>query len=145
MVFHKHIFTDAQKLKLVNAIGDAEEQTSGEIRVHTEPHCKGESLDRAVEVFKKLGMNKTDQRNGVLIYLAFKDKKFAIIGDKGINEVVPKDFWESTRNEMASCFKQGKFMEGVEYGIREVGKHLEAYFPHLDGDKNELSNEISEG
>ena len=145
MIFQKHLFTDVQKQQLVNAIVDAEEQTSGEIRVHTEPHCKGESLDRAVEMFKKLGMDQTDQRNGVLIYVAYKDKKFAIIGDKGIHEVVPKNFWESTKNYMAACFKNGNFMEGVEYGIREAGKHLEAYFPHLDGDKNELSNEISEG
>ena len=145
MLFRKHLFTDSQKQQLVQAIADAEDNTSGEIRVHTEPHCKGDTLDRAVAVFTKLGMDKTELRNGVLIYLAYGDKKFAIIGDKGINEVVPTDFWDTTRNYMAACFKQGNYMEGVEYGIREVGKHLEQYFPHTDGDKNELSNEISEG
>ena len=119
--------------------------TSGEIRVHTEPHCKGKVLDRAADVFYKLGMHKTDLRNGVLIYVAFKDKRLAIIGDRGINDVVPDDFWDKTLEMMTTQFKDGNFLKGVIHGIEESGKHLVNYFPHREGDKNELSNDISEG
>lgn len=146
MLFKKHLFTEQKKQQIVQTIAEAEKLTSGEIRVHTERHCKGGNvLQRAVEVFHQLKMNETAQRNGVLIYLAYADKKFAIIGDKGINEVVPPDFWNKTKDEMAVYFKQGKFKEGVEHGIREASVHLAAYFPHRSDDKNELSNEISEG
>ena len=119
--------------------------TSGEIRVHTEPHCKGNVLDRAADLFYKLNMQETAQRNGVLIYIAYKDRKLAIIGDKGINDVVPDDFWDSTFDVMTTHFKRGDFLKGTIYGIDESGKHLANFFPHLDGDKNELSNDISEG
>jgi uncharacterized membrane protein len=145
VLFQKHLFNASEKEHIVATIATAETQTSGQIRVHTEPNCKGNVLDRAVEVFNKLEMSKTEKRNGVLIYLAYKDKRFAIIGDKGINEVVPADFWDSTKDEMSKYFKKGEFKEGVIHGINEVTIHLAQYFPHGSGDKNELSNEISEG
>ena len=145
MFFKKHIFNSSEKKQIVGAIAAAEMKTSGEIRVHVEPQCKGDVLARAAEVFSKLEMHKTDKRNGVLIYLAHEDKRFAIIGDKGINDVVPSDFWDTTKNEMSKYFKQGKFETGVIHGINEAAKHLSMYFPHGSDDKNELSNEISEG
>ena len=120
-------------------------QTSGEIRVHVEPHCQHHALMRAEEVFHTLEMHKKAKRNGVLIYLAYKDKRFAIIGDKGIHDVVPDNFWDSTKDAMAEHFKKGDFQSGVIHGIREAAKHLKTYFPHEAGDTNELSNEISEG
>jgi uncharacterized membrane protein len=145
MFFKKHLFNSSEKKQIVAAIAAAEMRTSGEIRVHIEPLCRGDVLARAAEVFHKLEMHKTEKRNGVLIYLAYEDRRFAIAGDKGINDVVPADFWDSTRNEMSKYFKQGQFESGVIHGINEAAKHLEIYFPHQAGDKNELSNEISEG
>lgn len=145
MLFKKHLFNSSEKKQIVAAIAAAEMKTSGEIRVHVEPRCKVDVLTRAAEVFHKLEMHKTEKRNGVLIYLAYEDRRFAIAGDKGINDVVPADFWDTTKNEMSKYFKQGQFETGVIHGINEATKHLAAYFPHRAGDKNELSNEISEG
>jgi uncharacterized membrane protein len=145
VLFTKHLFSPSEKKQIIDAIGKAEKLTSGEIRVHTEPKCKGKVLDRAADVFYKLNMHKTVLRNGVLIYIAFGDKKLAIIGDKGINEVVPADFWDATLEMMTSHFKKGDFLKGTLHGIEESGKHLVKYFPHYEGDKNELSNDISEG
>jgi uncharacterized membrane protein len=146
MALKKELFTDEQKKAIVKTIGEAEECTSGEIRLHIEAKCKAhDPLLRAVEVFNKLGMNQTAQANGVLIYLAYADKKFAIIGDKGINDVVPANFWDGTKEVMAGHFKKSEFFEGVAFAIRETGNHLKQYFPLGDNDKNELPNDISEG
>ena len=145
MLFKKHLFSSSEKKQIVAAIAAAETMTSGEIRVHVEPRCKGDVLARSAEVFHRLEMHRTAKRNGVLIYLAYEDRRFAIIGDQGINDVVPADFWDTTKNEMSKYFKQGKFETGVIHGIDEAAKHLAVYFPHGEGDKNELSNEISEG
>ena len=145
MLFRKHFFNTDQSQQIVAAIAAAESRTSGQIKVHVEPRCKGNVLSRAAEVFGKLKMDQTSRRNAVLIYLAHDDRRFAIIGDKGINEVVPEDFWNSTKDDMSFHFKQGQFLTGVVHGINESAKHLAKYFPHSAGDKNELSNEISEG
>ena len=145
MLFKKHLFNSAEKNRIVAAIATAEKKTSGEIRVHIEPRCKGDVLARASEVFHKLEMDKTVKRNGVLIYLAYDDKRFAIAGDKGINDVVPAGFWDTTKDEMSKYFKKGQFEAGVIHVISEAAKHLAIYFPHGADDKNELSNEISEG
>ncbi len=145
MLFRKHLFNSSEKKQIVAAIAAAEMQTSGEIRVHIEPRCKGNVLARAADVFNKLEMHKTQKRNGVLIYLAYDDKRFAIIGDKGINDVVPPDFWDTTKEEMSAYFKKGQFQAGVIHGIKESAVHLAKYFSHEAGDINELSNEISEG
>lgn len=146
MLFSKSFFTAEQNSALVKAIGNAEAMTSGEIRVHVEARCKTENvLDRATEVFYQLKMNETAQQNGVLIYIAYEDHRFAIIGDKGINAVVPATFWDGTKEVMREHFKRGEFSEGVEFAITEVGFHLKQYFPLQAGDKNELTNEISEG
>ena len=145
MFFKKPFFTDSQKLSLVEAITLAEAMTSGEIRVHTEAKCKAEdTATRATEVFFKLKMNQTAQKNGVLIYLAYEDKKFAIMGDEGINAVVPATFWDGTKEVMRGHFQQGEFYEGVIFAVQETGFHLKQYFPLLNGDKNELTNELSE-
>ena len=145
MFFKKHFFTEEEKKAVVQAITEAEAMTSGEIRVHIEPKCKGEVLHRAAHVFYKLGMDKTTHANGVLIYIAHDDRKFAILGDKGINAVVPANFWDSTKEAMRDHFKRGEFFTGTVFAIRETGMHLKQYFPHLGDQKNELPNEISEG
>jgi len=140
------LFSPEQKAQIVAAIQVAEKQTSGEIQVHIESTCKGDVLDRAAQVFKFLKMYQTKERNGVLVYLAVVDHKFAILGDAGINAKVPSDFWESTKDLMASHFRQGKFTEGLIEGIHHAGDQLKTHFPydHRD-DQNELSNEVSFG
>ena len=130
---------------IVEAIARAEANTSGEIRVHIESKCKGEVLDRAAWLFKKLGMQATAARNGVLIYLSVNDKKFAIIGDSGINKVVPVGFWDEIKAIMVYHFKLGEFAIGLVKGIEMSGQQLKQYFPHQADDVNELSDEISYG
>lgn len=146
MIFQKSLFTDEEKKTIVKTIAEAEAMTSGEIRLHVEARCKTDNpLDRAVEVFYQLKMNETVHKNGVLIYLAYKDHKLAIIGDSGINHVVPANFWEGTKEVMREHFSRKEFFQGVMFAIKETGFHLKHYFPLQANDKNELSNEISEG
>lgn len=138
-------FTEENKLQITNAIRVAEMNTSGEIRVHIEKFCKADVLDRAAYLFEKLEMHKTQLRNGVLFYLAVEDQQFAILGDVGINQKVPEDFWESTKELVLSKFKNGNLTEGLTSGILMAGEQLKAHFPYLKNDVNELSNEISFG
>jgi uncharacterized membrane protein len=130
---------------ITKAIEKAEHQTSGEIRVHVESKCKGEVLDRAAWLFKKLKMDETKDRNGVLIYLSINDRKFAIIGDAGINKVVPAEFWDENKEMMISHFKKGEFAIGLINGIEKAGEQLKQFFPYQEDDVNELSDEISYG
>lgn len=138
-------FTAENKLQIANAIRVAELNTSGEIRVHIEKYCKGDALDQAAYVFEKLEMHKTQLRNGVLFYLAIDDHKFAILGDAGINQKVPDDFWEKTKELVLSKFKEGNITEGLTSGILMAGEQLKEHFPYLAEDKNELSDDISFG
>ncbi len=131
--------------RIAKAIENAEKQTSGEIRVHIESTCKSEVLDRAAHVFKTLSLHKTKERNGVLFYMSVKDHKFAIIGDAGINSVVPEDFWETTKETVLDYFRKGDFAQGLIEGIEMAGNHLKQYFPYQENDVNELSDEISYG
>jgi len=137
------LFTTKEEELIRQAVEAAESRTSGEIRICAEKHCPEETLDRAANYFAKLDMDKTTLRNGVLIYLATEDHKFAIIGDAGINKVVPHDFWETTKEAMLAHFKSGNLAEGIITGVRMAGEKLQAYFPLQDGDKNELSDDIS--
>jgi uncharacterized membrane protein len=136
-------FTKEQQAQILSAVKEAEEATSGEVRVHIETTCKGDVLDRAAWIFGKLGMQKTKERNGVLFYLAVEDKKFAIIGDGGINAKVPANFWDDVKEILQKNFREGKFTEGLCEGILLAGKHLKTHFPHQKDDVNELSDEIS--
>jgi uncharacterized membrane protein len=136
-------FTKDQQLQILSSVKTAEESTSGEIKVHIETTCTGDVLDRTAWIFKKLGMHKTALRNGVLFYLAIEDKKFAIIGDAGINTRVPEGFWENIKDLMEINFREGKFTEGLSAGIILAGEQLKTHFPHQENDINELSDEIS--
>ena len=138
-------FSKEEKERIKSAVKEAELSTSGEIRVHIDNHCKEDVLDRAAGWFGKLEMQKTEQRNGVLFYLAVKDQKFAILGDAGINAVTPEDFWDRIREHMAEQFSQGNFAEGLREGILMAGEALKEHFPHRSDDVNELSDEISFG
>jgi len=138
-------FSEGDKLQIKNAIRAAELNTSGEVRVHIEKHCKEDVLDRAAYIFEKLEMHKTELRNGVLFYLAIEDHKFAILGDAGINQKVPENFWEEIKENMLNQFEEGNFTKGLSEGIMEAGNQLKAHFPYQKDDVNELSNEISFG
>lgn len=139
------LFDDAGRQRLSLAVQQAEQQTSGEIRVFVDDHCKEDVLDRAAFVFSKLGMEKTEQRNGVLIYVALNDRKFAIIGDAGIHARVGEVFWKEVKEQMASFFKKGKIIEGLEYAVLEAGMRLKEFFPRSSDDRNELSDEVHFG
>ncbi len=140
------LFTTADRKAIIAAIRSAETSTSGEIQVHIESHCKGDVLDRAAVVFETLKMYQTKQRNGVLFYLAVSDHRFAILGDSGINRVVPAHFWEDIKDHMAGLFKKGNYTQGLIDGIHMAGEQLASHFPYKgDSDINELPDEISFG
>lgn len=139
-------FSADEKKAIEDAVRKAEHQTSGEIRVHLENFCKQDVLNRATFVFSKLKMHKTAQRNGVLFYLAVNDRKFAIIGDVGINAIVPSNFWDDIKQTMHNYFKEKQFADGIIKGIEMVGEHLSKNFPYIkDSDINEFPDEISYG
>lgn len=139
------VFDDSARQKLAKAIAEAELNTSGEVRIHIDSTCKESHLDRAAFIFEELEMHKTSARNGVLIYFALKDRKFAIIGDVGINQVVPSNFWDQTRDTMKELFKKGEYVHGLSEGVRLAGEQLKTFFPYQSNDVNELSDEISFG
>ena len=138
----ENFFTAEQKAKILAAIKDAEQQTSGEIRLFIEDACDKNLLDRAAEIFAKLNMHKTALRNGVLFYLAVSSRKFAILGDAGINKAVPPGFWDEIKNDMQEHFKQEAFTEGLDKAIHKAGTALKQFFPHQKNDVNELSDDI---
>jgi len=125
------------------AIQNAELDTSGEIRVHIEEKCPGDVLDRASLIFDKLHMQNTELRNGVLFYLAVKNRKFAVLGDSGINRVVPENFWDEVRDVLLNHFRENHFTEGLVEGITLAGRQLKDHFPFHKDDVNELPDEIS--
>ncbi|MBM3186454.1 MAG: TPM domain-containing protein [Bacteroidetes bacterium] len=137
------MLTASEKEEIQESIRLAELKTSGEIRVHIDKKCDSDPFEKAVTIFNKLKMYQTRDRNGVLIYISFLDRKLAIIGDEGINNVVPTDFWESTKNELIFRFKRNEFAQGIIDAVNEAGKELQHYFPVKSDDKNELSNEIT--
>lgn len=141
----KDLFTKEEQQQIVDAVKQAELNTSGEIKVHIEKKCKEDVLDHAAFMFEQLEMHKTELRNGVLIYLAVEDRQLAILGDAGINLKVPKGFWEATRDVMISNFITGDFAKGLSEGIIKAGEQLKEHFPYQKDDVNELSDDISFG
>lgn len=133
------------ELKIVNSIKEAEINTSGEIRVHIESKCGDNPVDRALYLFHFLKMDKTVMRNGVLFYVAVKSRRFAVIGDKGINDAVPDDFWDSIKLQLESDFKAENYINGLAIAISKAGQSLKEYFPYKSDDVNEQPDEISYG
>ncbi|NVK28425.1 MAG: TPM domain-containing protein [Flavobacteriia bacterium] len=138
-------FTPAQESEITNAIEKAEKASSGEIRVRVETKSNGDAYKRAVYAFEKLGMTKTELRNGILFYLSTEDHQFALIGDKGIHERVGQTFWDDIRDAVISKFKEGDFTGGMVDGILKCGDALSEHFPYQEDDVNELSDDISKG
>lgn len=143
MASARDFFSKEEQKRIVDAIKKAEKSTSGEIRVHIDKRTKITALDRASFLFEKLGMHKTESRNGVLIFLSIENKLFSIIGDVGINAVVPDNFWEEQKNKITTSFKKGVFCEALVCAILEIGEKLREYFPYQSDDINELSDELS--
>jgi len=141
----ENFLTLDEEQAIVQAIIQAERNTSGEIRVHIERTATVPHFDRALEVFQQLEMSNTKAQNAVLIYIAVDDHQFVIYGDKGINEVVPENFWESTRDTIQQLFKEGNFKEGIVQGVLKAGDELQAHFPWDSDDVDELPNELSKG
>ena len=137
--------TKEEELEIISAIRIAEKTTSGEIRIHIEATSALDHYERALEVFHLLKMDNTKDANAVLIYVAVNDHKFVIYGDKGINDVVPKDFWNRTKDTIQNHFKHGNFKQGIVEGILKAGQELKAHFSWQTDDEDELSNEISKG
>jgi len=135
--------TAEEEQEIVEAIRVAELNTSGEIRIHIEKTSKGDATHRALELFHMLKMDNTKLQNAVLIYVAIEDQTFVIYGDKGINDVVDKEFWDSTKDIIQTHFKNGNFKQGLIDGILKSGEQLKSHFPYTDDDTNELTNEIS--
>ncbi len=140
-------FSDEEGKRIVSAIQTAEKNTSGEIRVHLDPKLKKglSAREQGVKAFARLGMDDTEQRNGVLIFLAVKDHKFSLIADHGIHAVVPEGFWDEIAAGMSEAFKQKDFAGGIVNGIQHIGEKLKEFFPYQSDDINELPDEISIG
>lgn len=141
----KDFIGDKGKALIEQAIKEAELNTSGEIRVHLESKCSGDPLQRAVYIFNYLKMYRTQASNGVLVYVAVGSRKFAIIGDAGINAVVPDNFWDGIKEQMQQNFAAGNYVDGLVQAIRESGVSLKRYFPYQSDDINEQPDEISFG
>ncbi|MCK0161648.1 TPM domain-containing protein [Allomuricauda sp. F6463D] len=141
----EEFLTAKEEKEIVNAILEAEKNTSGEIRVHIEASAKIDHFSRAQQIFHFLKMDNTKEGNGVLLYVAVDDKKFVIYGGEGIDRVVPKGFWNTTKDVIGAHFKKGNFKQGIVEGILMAGKELRDHFPYKQNDSNELNDAISKG
>jgi len=139
----RNFFNLQQQQLLVDAIAEAEMNTSGEIRLHIDNFCFGSELKKAQKVFTRLNMHTTRERNGILIYVATISRKIAVIGDEGIHQKLGAEFWQNIVSQLITQFKADKKAEGLAACIIECGKQLGTYFPRQHDDKDELSNSIS--
>lgn len=136
---------DEQEL-IINAIREAEKRTSGEVRVFVESRCSYvDALDRAIEIFTEMGMHATEQRNGVLVYVAIKDHQLAVLGDEGIHQRVGSEYWNNEVMQMIRGFNRENYAAAIAGCVSDIGKALKEHFPYEDDDRNELSDEIQFG
>ncbi|MDP3920319.1 MAG: TPM domain-containing protein [Candidatus Omnitrophota bacterium] len=136
-------FSQNEKKQIVAAVQEAEKHTSGEIRVHLERKAGADIIGHARRQFERLGMTQTENRNGVLLFMGVKSRRFAILGDQGINEKVPAGFWDEMVERMVMHFKQDRFADGISEAVLAIGRKLGEYFPYERSDINELPDEIS--
>ena len=136
-------FSKGEKKVIRQAIAKAEQNTSGEIRLHIARSVKGDSMREAKKVFESLGMTATKNRNGVLIFFAIKNRSFVILADKGLSEKLSEGFWQDIINSMQQDFRRNDFASGMQKGIRQIGEVLEKHFPFDREAVGELPNEIS--
>jgi uncharacterized membrane protein len=139
----KEFLAQLDQQRIVDAIGAAEKRTSGEIRVHIQPKSRGEIRDVAEGTFERLGMTKTELRNGVLLFIASEEQRFVILGDRGIDEKVPAGFWDDIAANLTIRFKAGELTDGIVEAIHSAGEQLAQYFPRAEDDVDELSNDLN--
>jgi uncharacterized membrane protein len=139
----RKFLSEEDEKQIVQAIEIAEKNTTGEIRVHLEFKCKKDPLERAKVLFHELGMDQTEARNGVILYIATDDKKVAVFGDEGISKLVDDHFWQDEIDSLISEFKRGNFEQGIEQVVGDIGEKLKIHFPSTGDDPDELGNEIS--
>ena len=142
-MLQKDFLAQLDQLRIVEAIGAAEKQTSGEIRVHIQPKAAGDIRTVAERTFERLGMTKTALRNGVLLFIACEEQRFTILGDSGINDKVSAGFWDEIAAKLTIRFKTGEFTDGIVEAIHSAGDALRHDFPRAEGDVDELTNEIN--
>ena len=141
----REFLTREERKQITDAIVRAEHAASGEIRIHIESNCPSEPKERALRTFHILRMTRTSARNAVLIYVASESRKFAVLGDKGIDAVVPHGFWKDVCALLATHFSSGAYAQGLEEAVLLIGEKLQAFFPYREDDVNELPDEISFG
>lgn len=140
----KEFLEKLDQQRIVDAIHAAELRTSGEIRVHVQPRVIGGEIRHVAEkTFERMGMTKTELRNGVLLFIACEEQRFVILGDRGINERVPAGFWDEIAARLTIHFKSGEYTDGIVEAIHAAGEELLHYFPRSEADVNELANEIN--
>lgn len=139
----KEFLETLDRQRIADAIAAAERRTSGEIRVHVQPRAGGEIRHVAEKTFERLGMTKTELRNGVLLFIACEEQRFVILGDRGIDEKVPAGFWDEIAAKLTIRFQAGEFTDGIVEAIHGAGEELLHYFPRSEGDVDELANEIN--
>lgn len=139
----RFFFSKKEKQHILEVIAAAERKTSGEIRVHVQKTTQDNFSEEAKRTFEKLGMTKTTQRNGVLIFFCIAQRRFAILGDQGIDQKVPPYFWEDIVQLMEVAFKEDRFADGLVAGIDKIGEKLQTFFPVEATDVNELPNWLS--
>lgn len=132
-----------QQEQVVTAIAAAELLTSGEIRVHVTPRCRGDVVRAAARAFDRLKMYRTRHRNGVLIFVAFESRKLAVLGDVGIDRKVPFNYWTDELTLLADYLRDGDAATGLRTVIARIGNKLAEFFPHEEDDIDELTNDIS--
>jgi len=140
----KEFFTDEEKQNIVDAVRNAEQRTSGEVRVFVESHCRYvNAIDRAVEIFENLQMQNTEQRNATLVYVAIKDRQLAVFGDEGIHKKVGNEYWANEVMKMIHAFNRDNIAEGIRQCVLNIGEALALHFPYdRSTDKNELPDDI---
>ena len=137
-------FTSEEQERIVDAVRQAEQYTSGEIRVFVENRCKYmDAIDRAIELFVQLRMHETEQRNAVIVYIALKDHQLAVFGDEGIHQKVGNEYWNEEVRRMVHRFNKDDYAEGIRQCVIDIGEALHSHFPfNRDTDKNELPDDI---
>jgi uncharacterized membrane protein len=128
---------------VARAVAAAEEQTSAEVRVHLDHACPGDALPRAIKVFERLGMHKTAERHGVLVYISVTDRKLAVIGDKGIHERVGEAYWRELVDAVRDRMRRERPRDGLVHAVSELGAVLGRHFPRRPDDTDELPDAVS--
>ena len=142
----KKFFSPEEEHLIVSAIQNAERSTNGEVRVYVESRCSYvDALDRAIELFAQMGMQATEERNAVLVYVAIKDHQLAVFGDEGIHRKVGNEYWNQEVNKMIRDFNRDDYAKGIAGCVEDIGQALQQFFPYKDKDKNELSDDIQFG